>query len=140
MLVLTRKGDKVYYNDVYNNDIELKINAQASKGAGNEVVNIDGLPSSNGQKWVSLSKLQQGTNNITCKARIVSKTTQKYELTPEEAKEVATLQGKIDAIIEVAKARYVAKPNLNVDIASLSDAEKEALIEQVQNYIEMKRA
>ena len=134
MLVLVRKDNKVYHNNV-----ELKINAQASKGAGNEVVDISGLPNSNGQKWISLSKLQQGHNEIACKARIV-KSTQKYELTPEEALEVKELQSKIDAIIEGAKARYVAKPNLDVDIASLSDEEKEALIAQVQNYIEMKRA
>ena len=53
-------------------------------------------------------------------------TIKKYELTPEEAKEVAELQAKIDKIINAAKARYV--PTTKKDITKMSIAELEAYI------------
>ena len=59
MLVLTRKGV-----DVFHDKVKLTVVAQATKGANKEVVKIDGLPGSNGQKWISLSTLKEGINNL----------------------------------------------------------------------------
>ena len=134
MLVLERNGAQVFHNGV-----ELKINEQRSKGPNNEVVWIGDLNEANGQKWISLSRLNEGINEIVAKGRVV-KSSKKYELTLEEAEEVALLQEKIDNIIKVAKARYVAKPNLNVKVDELSEEEKDALIEQLQSYLKVKKA
>lgn len=129
MLELERINDEVYCNGV-----KLRINKQASKGAGNEVVNVEGLEGSNGQKWVSLSRLHEGMNTIETSARQVS--TAKYQLTPEEQKEVNELQARIDTIINNAKSRYVAKPNFGkIDPSKLSDEEKEALIANLKQYL-----
>ena len=67
MLILERKDDKVYYNGV-----ELKINKQSTKGPGHEAVYIADCPEAMGQKWVSLKRLNDGINEIECKARAVS--------------------------------------------------------------------
>ena len=132
MLELERKG-----NEVFNKGCKLTIVAQASKGAGNEVVKITGLEGSNGQKWVSLSRLSEGLNTIDCKAReVVSTNSKKYQLTSEEQLEVDGYQAKIDAIIEKAKARYVVKPNLNFKIEELSDEQRIAKIEEISKYLE----
>lgn len=130
MLVLTRKG-----NDVYHNDVKLTIVAQATKGEGKEVVKIEGLEGSNGQKWVSLSRLVEGDNEIECKAREVS-ASHRYTLTEEEKAEVAELQARIDEIIANAKARYVGPINLNkIDPTKMSDAQREAVIKELENFI-----
>lgn len=130
MLVLTRKG-----NDVYHNDVKLTIVAQATKGEGKEVVKIDGLEGSNGQKWISLSRLVEGENEIECKAREVS-TSQRYTLTDDEKAEVEELQGRIDEIIANAKARYVAPIDLRkIDTAKMSEEQREATIKELQKYI-----
>ena len=129
MLKLERIEDKVYYNGV-----ELKINKQASKGPGNEVVYIKNCTEANGQTWISLSRLQPGINEIECKAREIS-ATNKYELTDAEKSRIAELQAEIDAIKEAAKARYVAKPNFNVNVANLTADEKAAYITALQNYV-----
>ena len=128
MLVLERQNDKVYYNGV-----ELKINKQASKGPGNEVVFVKNCPEANGQTWVSLSRLKEGTNELECKAREFS-ATNKYTLTTEEAARIAEIQAEIDAIKDAAKARYVAKPNLNADPSKMTEAERLAAIEQIKAY------
>lgn len=129
MLELERKNDKVYCNGV-----KLRINKQASKGPGNEVVNVEGLEGSNGQKWVSLSRLHEGINTIETTARQVS--TAKYQLTLEEQKEVNELQARIDTIINNAKSRYVAKPNFSkIDPSKLSDEEKAVLIANLKQYL-----
>ena len=88
----------------------------------------------NGQKWVSLSKLKEGLNEIECNGREVS-TSKAYVLTEEEKAQVAELQSQIDAIIEVAKARYVAKPKLNIDPSKLSEEERVAYIANLEKYI-----
>ena len=99
MLVLKRKGDAVFCAGK-----QLKINKQASKGPGKEVVNIKGLEGSNGQCWVSLSRLREGLNEIETQAREVTGA-KRYSLTEEEKAKIAELQAEIDAIIEVAKSR-----------------------------------
>lgn len=128
MLVLERKGSEVFCNGQ-----KLTIVAQATKGPGKEVVKVAGLEGANGQKWVSLSRLVEGLNEIETNAREV--TTQKYSLTAEEAQEVRELQARIDSIIAQAKARYVAKPNLNVDTSKMSTEDKLALASQLEAYI-----
>ena len=128
MLTLVRKDDRVFYND-----IELTINAQASKGPNNEVVKIAGLPNSKGQQWVSLSKLKQGTNQIACKARVVK--TQKYKLTDAEVAEIKKHQDAIDKIIAAAKERYVPMPNLDVDVKSMTKEQKLELASQLEKYL-----
>ena len=128
MLTLVRKDDRVFYND-----IELTINAQASKGPNNEVVKIAGLPNSNGQKWVSLSRLEQGKNQIACKARVVK--TQKYTLTDAEAAEIKKHQDAIDKIIATATERYVPTPNLDVDVKSMTKEQKLELASQIEKYL-----
>ena len=128
MLTLVRKDDRVFYNDV-----ELTINAQASKGPNNEVVKIAGLPNSNGQKWVSLSRLEQGQNQIACKARVVK--TQKYTLTDAEAAEIKKHQDAIDKIIATATERYVPIPNIDVDVKSMTKEQKLELASQLEKYL-----
>lgn len=134
MLKLERIKDKVYYNKA-----ELKINKQSSKGPGHEAVDISELAEANGQKWISLSRLEQGINEIECKARNV-KQNKKYELTKEEQQEVDKLQSKIDVIVEKAKTRYVAKPSMNVNVAAMSKEEKAAYIETLNKYLESLKA
>ena len=129
MLVLERKG-----SDVFCNGQKLTIVAQATKGPGKEVVKVEGLEGSNGQKWVSLSKLAEGLNEIECNGREVS-TNQRYTLTTEEKARVAELQAEIDSIIAQAKSRYVAKPNMNRDISKMSETERLALASQLEAYI-----
>lgn len=130
MLVLTRKGA-----DVYHNDVKLTIVAQATKGEGKEVVKIDGLEGSNGQKWVSLSRLVEGENEIECKAREVS-TSQRYTLTEDEKAEVAELQSRIDEIIAKAKARYVAPIDLRkIDTTKMTDEQRDSVIKELEKFI-----
>ena len=129
MLRLERKENRVYYNGV-----ELKINKQASKGPGNEVVYVKDCAEANGQTWVSLSRLQEGINELECKQRNVTMST-KYNLTQEEKDRIDALQREIDEIRENAKKRYVAKPNLNVNIANMSAEEKAEHIEQLKKYL-----
>lgn len=127
MLVLERKG-----NEVFCNGQKLTIVAQATKGPGKEVVKVEGLDGSNGQKWISLNKLVEGINEIECNGREVS--SQKYTLTQEERERVNQLQSEIDSIINKAKERYVAKPNLNMDPSKLTEEERLALIDQITKY------
>ena len=129
MLVLERKG-----NEVFCQGQKLTIVAQATKGPGKEVVKVAGLDGANGQKWISLSRLVEGLNEIECVAREVT-TSQKYTLTADEANEVKELQARIDEIIANAKARYVEKPNLKADITKMSQAEKNKLASQLEAYL-----
>ena len=131
MIVLTRRGNEVFFGNQ-----KLTINAQQTKGPGKEVVKIEGLPGTNGQKWVSLTKLVEGDNQIECQGREVT-ITKKYVLTKEEQEEVNRLQTRINEIIEGAKKRYVPRPNLNVDPTKLTQDEKEKLIEQIKKYYGM---
>lgn len=133
MIILERKGAEVYCNG-----LKLKINTQASKGPGKEVVSIEGLEGNNGQKWISLSRLHEGINEIETSARQIS-SYQRYNLTPEESARVKELQSEIDSIIENAKKRYVTKPNLNININNMTQAEKEAKAEELERYIAMLR-
>lgn len=130
MLLLTRKGD-----DVFHNGVKLTVVKQKSKGPNKEVVKIEGLEGSNGQKWVSLSLLNEGETELThLKGREVT-SSRKYQLTKDEQLEVDKLQARIDEILEVAKSRYVPRPNFNLNISELSKEERDKHIEHVQRYL-----
>lgn len=134
-LVLMRKG-----NDVFFGPRKLTRVDQATKGPNNEQIKIEGLPNSNGKKWVSLSLLAQGINELTCTAKTTTRHAQTpaqkqlYTLTPEEALYVKDLQSQIDAIIEDAKARYVPKPDLDIDPSQMTPEEREAKIAEILKY------
>lgn len=133
MLELKRFGNEVYYGDK-----KLTVVAQASKGEGKEVVKIEGLPGSNGQKWLSLSKLQEGLNmfndNDLAKRNY---STKGYELTEEERKEIDDLNSKIDAIIEEAKKRYV--PPVKKKAEDMTEEELLAYIARLEKLAGLKR-
>jgi len=132
-LVLIRKD-----RDVYHDGTKLTRVDQSTKGAGNEVIKIEGLPNANGKKWVSLSLLAEGVNELTCTARDVTRhaqtPSQKYVLTADEQHIVTQLQAQIDAIVNAAKARFVPKPDLNVDPSKMTPEEREAKIAEVRKY------
>lgn len=129
MLKLERIEDKVYYNGR-----ELKINKQASKGPGNEVVYIKDCPEANGQTWISLKRLNDGMNEIECKAREIT-TNNKYTLTDEEKARIDELQAEIDSIKEAARKRYVPKLNLNIDPSKLTETEKQQYINYLSKFL-----
>ena len=132
MLVLERKG-----RDVFHAGIKLTRVDQASKGEGKEVIKIEGLEGSNGAKWISLSKLHEGKNEVEVQGREVTNTGS-YTLTPQEKAEIDKLQARINEIKEVARSRYVAKPKF-VDPTNLSKAEREAEAQKVEEYLKSLR-
>lgn len=121
MLVLERKGQEVFYQGR-----KLTIVAQASKGDNKEVVKIEGLEGSNGQKWVSLTKLKEGINEVETQGKVMN--SKKYVLTLEETQQIDALQAQIDAIIENAKKRYVPHKDI-----------KEMSIEELENFIKLRK-
>lgn len=125
MLTLVRKGQ-----DVYHNGVKLTRVDQASKGPGNEVIKIEGLPESNGQKWVSLRQLKEGENQISTKGREVVATTT-YILNPTEKAEVDKLQARINEIKEVARKRYQATPKFK-NVKDMNPTELEAYIKYLK--------
>ena len=133
MLVLTRKG-----MDVFHDDTKLTMVAQATKGANKEVVKIDGIPGSNGQKWISLCTRNEGINNLNgLKGREVTVTSKGYSLTSDEQTQVDALQAQIDVIVNAAKARYTPKPNMNVNPAKMTKAEREAKYAEIKKYFNL---
>ena len=134
MLELLRKDNEVYYGTK-----RLTIVKQSTKGPNKEVVKIEGLPEANGQKWISLIKLHEGINQIECEAREVT-SAQSYTLTADEKARINELQAEIKQIIDNAKARYVKKPNLNVDITKLTEQQRLDLIAQLQAYTDSLKA
>lgn len=127
MLELERKGNEVFFNGK-----KLTIVAQSSKGEGKEVVKVVDLEGSNGQKYISLSKLNEGINEIECQGRDIAYS-KKYELTLDEKLEVEELQSKIDSIIEVAKSRYI--PKTSKPITKMDDKELEQYIATCQTRL-----
>lgn len=127
MIELERIG-----NEVYCKGVKLKINPQASKGTGNEVIYIEGLEGNPGKKWLSLSLLEEGLNTFSDDKLQPKQVTnhQKYNLTQEEQAEVDKLQAQIDAIIAKAKERYVPKKTKVQDMS----------IEELEVYLAQKKA
>jgi hypothetical protein len=132
MLELVRKG-----NDVYHNGTKLTRVDQATKGPGNEVIKIVGLEGSNGAKWISLSKLQEGLNKVEVSAKQVT-STGSYTLTPQEKAEVDKLQARIDEIKTQARERYVPKPKF-VDPTSLTPEQRETEATRLEAYLKALR-
>lgn len=126
MLVLVRNG-----NEVVCNGQKLTIVEQATKGPGNEVVKIEGLEGSNGAKWISLKKLQEGKNEINPIAKQVV-STGSYTLNMVEKAEIDKLQARINEIKAAAKARYVPK---SVDPSKMSSEELEAYITKLRESL-----
>lgn len=122
MLELERKGCEVFCNGV-----KLTIVAQASKGEGKEVVKIEGLEGSNGQKWLSLSMLKEGLNVFD---NLKAKSTKNYQLTQDEQNEIDMLQSRINEIIENAKARFV--PTKAKKVTEMNEEELEAYIASLE--------
>lgn len=120
MIKLTRNG-----RDVFHEGTKLTRVDQATKGPGNEVIKIDGLEGSNGAKWISLSKLKEGLNEIDVKGKIVTNSGS-YTLTQTEKDEIAKLQKRIDEIKEIGRKRYqLTKP---IDLTKMSIEELEAYL------------
>ena len=131
MLELERIG-----NEVYCKGIKLTIVTQASKGEGKEVVKIEGLEGSNGRKWISLSLLKEGFNTFDdLKAKNMNN--KKYELTQEEQNRINELQEEIDAIIELAKSRYV--PSKPKKVEEMDENELENYISKLEQILKSKQ-
>jgi hypothetical protein len=137
-MFIFRKGSKVYFGKDEKGQ-ELTINAQATKGAGKEVVDIEGLAGSNGQKWLSLTKIKEGLNEFnSLKGREVTSTgaTRAYTLTEAEKAEVKKHQDAIDKIIEAAKARYVPVPVIKgIDPSAMTELQKLEKIIELKKYL-----
>lgn len=120
MIKLTKVGRDVFYEGTKLTRVD-----QATKGPGNEVIKIDGLEGSNGAKWISLSKLQEGENEIEVKGKVVTNSGS-YTLTQSEKDEMAKLQKRIDEIKAIGRKRYeLTKPK---DLTKMSIEELEAYL------------
>lgn len=130
MLKLIRTQDGVFYNDR-----KLTIVAQATKGPGKEVVKIEGLPGSDGAKWISLNKLSMGENDIVPVKREVAGG---YALTDEEKARIDELQGEIDAIKERARKRNANKGGLKTfdEIMAMDEESRVAYIRMLEERCE----
>ena len=132
MLELVRNGRSVTCNGQ-----KLTMVEQASKGPGNEVIKIEGLEGANGAKWISLSKLQEGLNQVNTKGKEVV-ATQSYTLNMVEKAEIDKLQARINEIKDAARKRYVAKPQF-VDPTGLSKEQREAKALEIEKYLKALR-
>lgn len=138
MLELNRIGCEVYCGEK-----KLTIVKQETKGAGKEVVKIDGLQGSNGKKWLSLKLLQEGLNVISDDMLVKRVISKGYELTDEEQSKIDELNSQIDEldnqinkIIEIAKIRYVeAHKEMKISIPRKKNTNKMNVVE-LENYIE----
>lgn len=130
MLKLIRTQDGVFYNDR-----KLTIVAQATKGPGKEVVKIEGLPGSDGAKWISLNKLSMGENDIVPVKREVAGG---YSLTDDEKARIDELQGEIDAIKERARKRNANKGSLKTfdEIMAMDEDSRVAYIRMLEERCE----
>lgn len=130
MLTLIRNEDGVFCEGR-----KLTIVAQATKGVGKEVVKIEGLPGSDGAKWISLNKLSMGENDIVPVKREVAGG---YALTDEEKNRIDELQGEIDAIKARARQRNVNKGGLKTfdEIMAMDEESRAAYIRMLEERCE----
>ena len=130
MLKLIRTENGVFYNDR-----KLTIVAQATKGPGKEVVKIEGLPGSDGAKWISLNKLSMGENDIVPVKREIAGG---YTLTDDEKARIDELQGEIDAIKARARQRNVNKGGLKTfdEIMAMDEESRVAYIRMLEERCE----
>ena len=129
MLELNRKNDEVYFGDK-----KLTIIKQEKKGKDKEVVKIEGLEGSNGQKYISLIKLKQGKNKIECQGREVS---QGY-YTKEEKEELEKLYDRINEIKTLAKKRQPQKLKTQKDIEKMDRKSLESYMGFLQGILDKK--
>lgn len=135
-IILIRTGDVV----TTENGRVLPLNRQESKGPNREVVKIEGLPGSNGRKWLSLSLLKEGKNQLELKEPSPRNYSSKdYELTDDEKRQIDELERQKTEIIDRARERFVPRPKLNVNVDKLSNEEKSDYIRQVEKYLESLR-
>lgn len=131
--------NEVNYISENGEKISLKVNKQQTKGEGKEVVDIEKIVGENYQKWVSLSKLNIGENEIELKPR-KQLTIEKYSLTKEEEEEIKQLENRINEIKENARKRYIPKIDFTkIDVDKLSDEQKVEYIEKLEKYLETVR-
>lgn len=131
--------NEVNYISENREKFSLKVNKQQSKGEGKEVVDIEKIVGENYQKWVSLSKLNIGENEIELKPR-KQLTIEKYSLTKEEQEEITQLENRINEIKENARKRYIPKVDFTkIDIEKLSEEQKVELMEKLEKYLETVR-
>jgi len=132
-LILERIG-----MDVFCNGKKLTRVDQSTKGPDKEVIKIEGLENSNGQKWVSLKNLNQGINELECRARDVTirakSSTESYTLTTDEQREINDLRERIDLIISDAKKRFIPKPDLSLNPVEMTEEQRLAKIEELKRY------
>lgn len=123
------------------NGVVCPVVKQESKGPNKEVANIERVVGPTYQKYLSLSTLKEGEQDVELKERRQVVLGQKYVLTQEEQSRIDKLQSEIDSIIEGAKKRYVpSKINLNMDISKLSEEQRLEEIAKVMKYIEALKA
>lgn len=131
--------NEVNYISENGEKISLKVNKQQTKGEGKEVVDIEKIVGENYQKWVSLSKLNIGENEIELKPR-KQLTIEKYSLTKEEEEEIKQLENRINEIKENARKRYIPKVDFTkIDVEKLSEEQKVELMEKLEKYLETVR-
>lgn len=118
--------------EIIVNNVACKVIKQESKGLNKEVVDIEKAVGPEYQRYVSLSKLVDGSQIVELKPRKIVESKQ-YSLTQDEQTQIDELQAQIDAIIEAAKARYVAPSKVNLNnINNLTNEQKLALIAQLE--------
>ena len=126
--------------EVMVDGIKCKVIKQESKGANKEVVDIEKAVGTDWQKYISLSKLVEGSQDVQLKPRKVVDS-KNYTLTEDEKTQIEELQAQIDAIIENAKARYVKFSfKSTIDASKLNNAQKLEAIRQLEAQLEKLKA
>ena len=125
-IVLKRIDNRVYYGEK-----ELKINEQKTKGPGKEVIDISSIGGDDYQKWLSLSLLKEGDNEIELKDR---RTNSILNLTEEEKLEIAKLEKQIEEIKDKARERKPIDLK-KLDPSKMTQDEKLKAIEMLQDLI-----
>lgn len=134
-IVLNRNNNKITFEGK-----EVKINPQSSKGENQEVVDLDSLhieELTQYQRYISLSKLNEGDNEIDLKPR---KNVSILHLTKEEIEEIENLENRIKEIKENAKKRSVKKFDLSkVKIEELTEEDRKTLEEYLTSLLNLKK-
>ena len=126
--------------EVMVDGVACKVIKQESKGANKEVVDIEKAVGTDWQKYISLSKLVEGPQEVELKPRKVVDS-KNYTLTEEEKTQIEELQAQIDAIIDAAKARYVKFSfKSTIDTSKLNNAQKLEAIRQLEAQLEKLKA
>lgn len=132
MLELKRIGSEVYCGDK-----KLTISKQKTKGDNKEVVIIENLRGSMGQKYTMLSNLVEGINEL----NIIPK----GNYTNEELEELISLynqkddiQERIDELESIAKSRQPQKLKTQKDIEKMDRKSLQEYMSFVQSVLDKK--